>query len=1405
MRIEFYLFLEDSMATFGNDYINSKASTDVNVVGFAGNALDGILKAIQESKKAINDLAGEIGENADQQDKKDAKDKVASVASERRQRAAYAAIHGKVDKGLSAIGVLTDALKDIGKKILDMLGDGFKQSLRSFSDLAKTMRKEKLTKEQKNAVGAAARESVKSTSSSYGIQVSENTANEAMVALIQKGLVSSIGRMSKEVRDGYVALVASGVDAQEAYNKAMTLKTEQIQKEVLARSDSMVKGVIAGLNSRISDVERLKLGGANDASQKILEVSTGFAKTVGGFMSDESMADLGKIFLDFKSGNFAGMDQKAVETALSVFAGGVENIGNLTAEQLGESIRKRVQEAGGDQSKLEELSRHLYILQKGQVGDGKILNEIAVGVQMAQKDKNSLGRDVRNEAQNKQALSENTENGKFKQAISEFVSSMDSVTGGFLTKVANGIDEYFGEDLTLEQLVSSGFSTVCKFLAVIAGAWVISKGSGLLSSLITGASSLTGLAGLAGLGKAATGGAEAASKAATGGAEAASKAATKPKLLAKMAPYLKKTGIGLALVGGGTLLGSTLSDSDGDAQPQSDTTGMPDIGGDYYSNMLRLVSDIRNAVCNVSGSASNNGRPLNEPNENLDLARGIANSFTSPIETAGVKMGEKFAKKVAPDAVARASEKAALKAAEKAAERAAMETAETAGAAVAKAGLKTALKGAGKVLGPAGALVDAGITVYEVSQDLAEADRQEQAGKDLSFELFAKQLELNKAKKSGDADAIARLTSEIGTLENAIDSAAIAQEAATDQAVVHGVSGVTGIGGAFAGAALGAAVGSVVPVIGTAIGGVVGGIIGGIGGMMAGDAAASAAVADTPEQRAEKIRQKREAYQAELQAMGNKASEKGISESVALALIASTKDKAAFENKLDGIAQMQKLGLNEVELEFLAESAKNADEMQALAKQMLTDPNKIYGNVGSIAVDISAMRTNLMSIYHRIEEIELGLKSTFKFASGGIVTSATPAVIGEAGKEVVLPLERPADMAKVIGQLSPSEKLSLLRILFGKRQSITMDLMNEALASVLGATDSSQVNSILASLPTSSVPGDDPATINKILDYAGPARAFVYDRLLHGWKGNYADGFKQRKKWYSEALANAANQEGRDLIRGTYAERALDFGISELGKPYILRSLGKIGYVCNEFVNACLRASGFDMGKFWIWGVKNTFANINKGKMSGKDYPNFRIRNDLTPETAIPGMVFFQDSRKNKEGGFQPGHIGLVYYGNQKLHSSGGSKDFSKEGFLTNWQTPCRGVTVTPFDGNDYVIGEFPGLFEQATGEWKKPVSSPVPFGPSQANITPAVNKAPGILSDTEINEILSEAGVSNSAAMKQYIEQAKHLSGNANNKGDIIAVLLEIARYLKGIAASPANKPPMMSVARPYTPAYGT
>ena len=1422
------------------DYLQSGSNrnntTNVNVVGMSRDALSGIMDALDEQAHLINSLIKGISDSeaeaarrareeaaarrraeeearnqfkAEQSGEKSSQ--VRSLANERRQRAANAAVNGKINKGLSLISILQDSLLGALNKLVGIVGDGFKQSLKSFSDLSRTMRQEKLTSEQKYNIGTAAKSSVIGAKDTYGVNVSNKAANEAMTALIQKGLVSNINQMSQAVRDGYVAMVASGVDAQEAYAKATTLSTEQLRKELLSRSDAMVRGVITDLNSRITDVEKLnRFGSADKASQQILETANGFAKTVGGFMSNESMADLGKIFLDFKTGNFAGMNEDAVKSALAVFGADINNIGSLTAEQLGENISKKLQEAGNDKAKLEELSRNLYILQKGQVGDGKILDELARGAMMAQKDKNSLGRNIRTDAQNAQALADNTEEGKAFQVIDNLVSGIDGFTGGLLTQISNGLDEYFGDALTLEDIVSSGFKLVSSLLTAIVMSDVVKGGFNALKGAIGGASGLAGLG--AGAGKAGSNATKSSTSALEAGANSTANAAKASKL--GSLKNFAKSGVGKALSGAGKLGGSALAIA-GAGLAAYDLYDAITYNPEYISTDLntkaakeeekRLQKEIK--TNKIAGAAMG--------------AAAVASGF------AGAKLGATIGALGGPIGMA-------------------------AGAAI------------GGVLGGSiGAITN---HFVEASNNLKDTEIKVKNLEDLD----------NQIKKLDDQ--ITKVTDEeikqqlIALRENTAAQREVVRKQLNEKERTHWAN-MTG----------GTTDQSVIDSIRQTMvdsGNEYNKLKDTLSKLkteeerLKGEEARLRAEGKTQEadnaqgalevianQITTKTVEMDEARQNELNA--RLALEKGIDTNLVeeygsnnvqdilqLAredvgnqswmhtqgnyekhilerLIGKLNEGVGGNELYDHIAKLS----DSQKISFLTERAKAAGMQD---QKMIDEFIKKAVEASANDVGDKEMYAKFLKYFEATQKLsEAQLKEQKKandiaqqptldvkmLASGGIYNSLTPAVVGEAGKEAVIPLERPDDMKRVLSDLSSNEKLALLKALLSKRQRITWGLMGNALATVLGigSNSTSSNQNILDSLPKDGVPGDDPATLNRILGFAGPYSGIVYQRLLHGWKGNVKDGFKQRKKWYDEAIANAANQEGRELIRGTYAERALDYGVSELGKPYILRSLGKIGYVCNELVNACIQASGFNMGKFRVHGVKATFANIQKGKYSGNEYPNFRIRNDLTPQTAIPGMVFFQDSRKNREGGFQPGHIGLVYYGHQKLHASGGSSNYTKEGFLPNWQTPCRGVTVTPFDGSNYVIGEFPGLFEQASGNFKSNTGSSIPFGPTltassgseiknysssfSSSVNSAVKKA-GLLSDDELNELAKEAGLQNASAMTEFIKQAELLLNSNKDRDSIVAILLDIAKYLRGAVTS--SKQQMVSVARPAASIYG-
>lgn len=438
-----------------------------------------------------------------------------------------------------------------------------------------------------------------------------------------------------------------------------------------------------------------------------------------------------------------------------------------------------------------------------------------------------------------------------------------------------------------------------------------------------------------------------------------------------------------------------------------------------------------------------------------------------------------------------------------------------------------------------------------------------------------------------------------------------------------------------------------------------------------------------------------------------------------------------------------------------------------------------------------------------LKDVKAGYGLT-PMAKGAYVDKATPALIGEDGREVVLPLTKESAMHNILGQLSGNELRVLQKALFeicppgrlagyyseaidailsrGIKDSFLRKAMYDSTRDIFYTTNGRQFKNFksgILKLTRNSIdslsPGDvsvlfdelyedkfgnpDESPLSEIVDMlAGRSGYFgkilannpaAFDRCnsayipvkdkdtqhshlaevdisaykdlgvphgdsttvesilnqakneedkKHAFWDVIMKGESERAKSYQTSQENLNNRVGANIIAGTPAEKALAAGAGELGKPYILEAMGHLGYVCNELTNYALSKSGADLAGFRVNSVAQTFKDIKSGK---KNFPTFRVRDDLTPETALPGMLFFQDSAKNrKDGTFQPGHVGLVYYGHKRLHSTGGAAagTYKPEDFMLGWQSN-RGVVINDFDPNSsYKIGEITSLFTRADG-----------------------------------------------------------------------------------------------------------
>jgi hypothetical protein len=368
-------------------------------------------------------------------------------------------------------------------------------------------------------------------------------------------------------------------------------------------------------------------------------------------------------------------------------------------------------------------------------------------------------------------------------------------------------------------------------------------------------------------------------------------------------------------------------------------------------------------------------------------------------------------------------------------------------------------------------------------------------------------------------------------------------------------------------------------------------------------------------------------------------------------------------------------------------------------------------------------------------------------AAGGIYSSFTPAAVGEAGKEAVIPLERPDDMKRVLNSLSPYEKFKLLKALISKNtKNITWDILADALLYTLGVGKSS---------------GSAPGKVNV---------TELSNRIIEG----------------------AAAQKGH-----SYTEM-----------------------VCNQMVEAALKYAGF---KPPTTGVVTKHFNHPSMHLVLNDPVN-----GISPNNSalVPGMIMFShpftqaeaDQLNKQKGGRRkagdPGHMG-IYAGNGLWWNSTSSKKFKDYSTGKAIDSTASGVALTkPFTTGTYKLyaaGYYDGMFDSTVSLPTAPTPSSSMINAlnqtankNQSDLTTNAKstiKKAGLLTDEELNNIAKEAGIQNASAMSEFVKQAELILNSNKDKDSIVAILLDIAKYLRGVVTS---SKPTVPVARPVAAMYG-
>jgi len=1384
--------LNESLRNMNFESAATRGSTDVTVSAFGNNALKGILEAISRQSSIITSLEDEVESLREAQSKQnndnrkeDRKNNLASDAANRKSRATNAAMYGEIKKGNVFNKMLREGLMSALEGLTGFLKENLNKALKTQTDLAATMRRANLTHDQKNQIQNLAISMKGILAEDFAkLNISNEQAKDYITDLISAG--KDVTRMSKEELAGYMAMRRRNMDADKAYELAKVSSYDSMKNLANSLGDNQIAKSLGNVLSSLDANQRATFGGTDKAIATLTPLVKQLEARAGGVLNSEEVSQIVMAY---------ATKQNPALQASGKLPQGIEALAAV----------------GGNADNIEKFFDNIIASSSYVTSAGDVLSNFAARAKEAEENGHNIRKELYTDKQIEKANETNTAEGKLPNLFENvFNKTLGKVTG----PLANTLDEWFGEGVDIAKITGTGFKIVIGLL----GSLVAGKFLGGFTSKIT---SLIG-----GLGN---------------------------KLGGPLGKIVGLLGVGGGIAGGDGL--EDLLDVDDIDEPdkkkkkkKSKKKGKSKAG--KGKGKLGKLSKLGKAGSKIAGGAAKVGAKA-IPVAGIaiaaaDSAVDLYDAFTWEAESLAVESSSAAFKKM-EEGINQSTKNGKVAAATAGAIG-------TFGGMAAGAAIGSAVPIVGTAIGAvvglgvgaiASAIADGKEALNNTRIHIANVEDLEKSAKELEDALKTEKdplriEELNKAlaqtrsdlnfakdaqmqdlvnkfndKNEGFANN-AEAMSQIGSLLNNSDKEITAlQEQLKDLKSRGGTDREIEMLNSQIEAAQKQNIDYRQALTGLA------------GGEF-------------------KINEG-ESLEAAIKRISADVRGDGwfdTSEAVELAAAESRDKVDAFLKKqaLDSLTN----GVMHESLDDLKIS--NADTIEKFVKASNLGAGMSEEALKDLTKEVIKMAKGEDEAikWEKAREnkpVDINVKPN---ALGGLYTSPTTALIGEDGKEAVLPLEKPGQLFKILNKLTTNERANILTALLSGSSA---DSLSSMLMKISGSTQSTTAGSHSIANIGGSVPGDDPETIKKILSFAGPFSGFVYNLLLHGKSGKYKNAFEQRKKWYDEALQNAANQEGRDLIRGTYAERALAWGVTQLGKPYILRSLGNIGYVCNELTDAALRASGFDMKDFHIHGVGATFDKLKSGKRSKlkrgdrkgelEEFPDFRIRDDLTFDTATPGMLFFQVAK----GKTNPGHIGLVYYGHQKLHSSGGSANYTKGGFLANWQTPCRGVTVTPpKSGEQYIIGELPGLFAQANGEFKLPEGAK--FGPGYNSNTAAEAES------AKLSALVDESIFTNSASLHDFISQfigtdyqnlqassiyselvadyesaiadiaasssleakrnaiefsksALSLLGNKRTSPEILEALSTMIKYLRDIALSPANKKAITPVSRPVNASF--
>lgn len=371
-----------------------------------------------------------------------------SLANESRNRAVDRALAGNSAKAMNnnfknLLGGILGGLRDLGGLLMPRLTSHFK----SQADLAKRLRQNFATREEKDKAQRMANSMQGTVEAKFGFKLDRSEINDYLLSLQSMG--KDLDTMGEERVAAFAALKKSGLSDEAALKAAMSASADTVNKLTDAATDPRARQLIIKQIETASEAE-LAMNGVDNVFGQIIVSSQNMSKNAGNAITDfdkmsESLAN------NRRAAN--GMTEE-VDGAMLAIQGGIKTIGSEGNALVENANKYSVQQLRALASSGDEATK-------------KMANQM-LQIKNMQASGAEIGTKTRSSAQNKSAKRDNATDGKLNFEIQKLMGKLDNtIFGGMFGKMANSIDEMFGGSTDITTIASTGFRVVAKLLTSI--------------------------------------------------------------------------------------------------------------------------------------------------------------------------------------------------------------------------------------------------------------------------------------------------------------------------------------------------------------------------------------------------------------------------------------------------------------------------------------------------------------------------------------------------------------------------------------------------------------------------------------------------------------------------------------------------------------------------------------------------------------------------------------------------------------------------------------------------------------------------------------------------------------------------------------------------------------------------